>query len=78
MRTYHEYLTEGEDFDTEIVYELGDLQIGDEVFWSGGWQSVYKDGSDSITVGLPGKLQIVKQSDISRLNQGILRKVPKY
>lgn len=78
MRTYHEHLTEGEDFDTEIIYKLGDLQIGDEVFWNGGWKSVFKDGTDAITVGLPGALQMVKQSDISRLNQGILRKNPKF
>lgn len=78
MRTYHEYLTEGENFETEIVYELGDLKIGDEVFWNGGWKSVFKDGADAITVGLPGSLQMVKQSDISRLNQGILRKIPQF
>jgi len=78
MRTYHEHLTEGENFDTEIVYELGDLKIADEVFWNGGWKSVFKDGTDTITVGLPGSLQTIKQSDISRLNQGILRKTPKY
>lgn len=75
MKTYHEYLIEGEDFETEIVDSLSNLQIGDEVFWRGRWQQVYKDGVDAITIGLPGDLQRITQAEISRFNQGILKKI---
>lgn len=74
MRTYQEWLTESEDFETELIYKCSEIDLQDEVFHNGRWQNVYQVDPEMITIGVPGNLQQIKQSDLEARNMAIMVK----
>jgi preprotein translocase subunit YajC len=69
------FLTEANDFDTNLQKDPDMFEPGDEVFYMGKWQTVGEVRADDISVADDkGKISSVKKDDI--VNRGLLTKIP--